>query len=204
VASIQKALANQRKARSALLVQQSTVAQVQAQLAKAEWDLKQTTIYAPADGLVTDLLLNEGSAISIPAGNAMINFIPDDEPVHVIASIAEKNLRYVKPGQAAEVVLPLYPGETLTGKVEEVVWVTGEGQVLPQQPIPEVAQRVKTGGKFSVKIRLDPEWADYRLPIGASGVAAIYTDHGKPTFLIRKVMLRMTAWTNYVFQQPGQ
>ena len=110
----------------------------------------------------------------------------------------------VEPGQTAEIVLPLYPGETLTGKVQEVVWVTGEGQIMPQAGIAMVGERVKTYGDFAVKITLDPEWASYKQPIGAGGVAAIYTEKGKPTHLIRQVMMRMSAWTNYVFQMPGQ
>src|SRR5262249_1825455 len=132
VAAINTAVANEAKARAAYQSEingvNTKVAQVTAELDKAKYNLSQTTVYAPADGYVTDLELTEGSAIARLAGNAMINFIPDDEPAYVIAAIQEKNLRYVQPGQTAEVVLPLYPGETLTGKVLEVVWITGEGQ----------------------------------------------------------------------------
>lgn len=207
-ANIETAQANEVKARLAYTSEingvNTKVAQVQAELAKAEWNLGQTTVYAPANGYVTDFVLAEGSAIATLAGMAMINFISDDEPASIISAIQEKNLRYVQPGQVAEVVLPLYPGETLSGKVTEVVWVTGEGQIMPQAGIPMVKSRVKTGGEFAVKIALDPEWASYHQPIGAGGIAAIYTDRGKPTHVIRKVMVRMTAWTNYVFQMPGQ
>jgi len=208
LAAINTAVANENKARLAFESEingvNTKVAQVTAELAKAEWDLSQTVIYAPADGYVTDLVLTEGSAIARLAGSAMINFISDEEPAYIIAAIKEKNLRYVEPGQPAEIVLPLYPGETLTGKVDYVVWVTGEGQIMPQAQIPMVAKRVKTGGEFGVKITLDPQWSSYHQPIGAGGIAAIYTDRGKPTHVIRKVMMRMTAWTNYVFQMPGQ
>ena len=207
-ATIQTALANEEKARLAYQSEiggvNTTVVQLQAELAKAEWDLSETTIYAPTDGYVTDFTLTEGSAIAVAAGNAMINFLSDGEPAYIVAAIEEKNLRYVQPGQPAEMVLPLYPGKTLTGKVEEVVWVTGEGQIMPQAQIPTVASRVRTGGEFAVKIRPDPEWSTFRLPVGAGGEAAIYTDRGKPTHVIRQVMLRMTAWLNYLWQMPGQ
>ena len=207
-ATIQTALANEEKARLAYQSEiggvNTTVAQLQAELAKAEWDLSETTIYAPTDGYVTDFVLTEGSANAVAAGNAMINFLSDGEPAYIVAAIQEKNLRYIQPGQSAEMVLPLYPGKTLKGKVEEVVWVTGEGQIMPQAQIPTVASRVKTGGEFAVKIRPDPEWSTYRLPVGAGGEAAIYTDRGKPTHVIRQVMLRMTSWLNYVWQMPGQ
>lgn len=208
VAAIETAQANELKARLAYTSEingvNTKVAQVSAELSKAEWDLSETTIYAPSNGYVTSFVLTEGSAIAIAAGSAMINFLADDEPTYIIAAIQEKNLRYVEPGQKAEVALPLYPGETLIGKVDEVVWVTGEGQIMPQAAIPVVAQRVKTGGEFAVKITLDPEWSAYRLPIGAGGVAAIYTAHGKPSHVIRQVVIRQATWMNYIFQMPGQ
>lgn len=208
LADIQTAIANETKAKLAYTSEidgvNTTVAQVTAQLAKAEFDLKETTVYAPADGFITDFVLAEGSAIAVVAGSAMLHFFSNDEPSYIIAGIEEKNLRYIEAGQPADVVMPLYPGETFTGKVAQVVWVTGEGQVSPQAGIPMVASRVKTGGQFGVKILLDEKWSKYRLPMGAGGSAAIYTEHGKPTHIIRKVMMRMNTWTNYLFQIPGQ
>ena len=38
----------------------TTVAQIQAQLADAKWDLEQTTVRAPADGMVTLMALTVG------------------------------------------------------------------------------------------------------------------------------------------------
>jgi multidrug resistance efflux pump len=207
-ANILVAVANEIKARVAFQSEingvNTTVANVAAQLADAEYNLSQTTVVAPTDGFVTDLVITEGSAVSVLAGMAMLNFVSEDQPAMIIAAIEGKNLRFVKPGQHAEVVLPLYPGQTMSGKVIDVVWATGEGQILAQGGIPKVAARVQTGGKFAVHIRLDPEWAEFQQPIGAGGIAAVYTDRGQPTHIIRKVMLRMTAWTNYIFQMPGQ
>jgi hypothetical protein len=37
-----------------------------------------------------------------------------------------------------------------------------------------------------------------RLPAGSTGLAAIYTEHVKAAQVIRKVVLRQTAITNYV------
>ncbi len=36
------------------------------------------------------------------------------------------------------------------------------------------------------------------LPGGAVGTAAIYTDQAKFTHVIRRVMMRMQAWINYL------
>jgi hypothetical protein len=44
----------------------------------------------------------------------------------------------------------------------------------------------------------DPELDLYRLPGGAVGSGAIFTSSVKMTHVIRKVMVRMDAYTNYV------
>jgi hypothetical protein len=36
------------------------------------------------------------------------------------------------------------------------------------------------------------------LPAGSAGTAAIYTDHVKPTHVVRRVILRQVAILNYV------
>lgn len=36
------------------------------------------------------------------------------------------------------------------------------------------------------------------LPGGAAGTAAIYTQSAKPTHVMRKIMIRMEAWQNYI------
>ena len=38
-----------------------------------------------------------------------------------------------------------------------------------------------------------------RIMIGAAADVAIYTDHVKELSLLRKILLRMQSWENYVF-----
>jgi len=39
----------------------------------------------------------------------------------------------------------------------------------------------------------------YQIPLGAAGEAAIYIDHFHELSLLRKILLRMRSWQNYVF-----
>jgi multidrug resistance efflux pump len=55
----------------------TSVAQIQAQLEKAEWELSQTTVRAPADGFVTVVALNVGDR-ALQARAAM-SFIVEKE-----------------------------------------------------------------------------------------------------------------------------
>ena len=50
-----------------------------------------------------------------------------------------------------------------------------------------VGNTVYLGGSFTAM-----------LPAGSTGTAAIYTEHLKPTHIIRRVLLRQVAITNYV------
>jgi hypothetical protein len=39
----------------------------------------------------------------------------------------------------------------------------------------------------------------YQVPLGSAGEAAIYTEHFHELSLLRKILLRMRSWQNYVF-----
>jgi hypothetical protein len=51
---------------------------------------------------------------------------------------------------------------------------------------------------FVVRIRLDDAEIAKKLPAGSTGDAAIFTDHVRLAHIIRKVLLRQIAITNYV------
>ena len=58
-------------------------------------------------------------------------------------------------------------------------------------------KRIQTA-PFVVRVRLDNAEVSRSLPAGSTGDAAIYTDRLKVTHIIRKVLLRQIAITNYV------
>ena len=41
----------------------------------------------------------------------------------------------------------------------------------------------------------------YQVPLGSAGEAAIYTKHFHELSLLRKILLRMRSWQNYVFPE---
>jgi hypothetical protein len=51
---------------------------------------------------------------------------------------------------------------------------------------------------FVVRVKLDDAGFADSLPAGSAGAAAIYTDHLKPTHMVRRVILRQYAILNYV------
>jgi multidrug resistance efflux pump len=174
---------------------QSEVDQLQAQLDSAKWNLDKTVVQAPADGYVTNVALRKGARVAnLPLAPVMAFIDTSDTIIGV--EIAQIDARYIEPGQPAEVTFKFMPGEVYSGKVESILQAIATGQV--QTSGLAVTPKSVASAPFVVRIRLDDADIARQLPAGSTGDAAIYTDHVKLTHIIRKVLLRQVAITNYV------
>src|SRR5262249_6026748 len=104
--------------------------------------------------------------------------------------------RYIAPGQEAEVTFKFAPGQIYAGKVESVLQAIAPGQA--QTSGTAVAPRAIEAAPFVVRVKLDSADVARNLPAGAAGTAAIYTEHLKPTHIVRRVILRQIAILNYI------
>jgi multidrug resistance efflux pump len=171
------------------------VEQLEAQLAGARYNLEETSVRAPADGYVTSVGLRAGARVTnIPLAKAMA-FVESADPFYA-SEIFQNHLRYIEPGQAAEVALKMYPGRVFDATVSYVVAVSPTGQI----PLSGVAAPPKElpHTPFWVVIEAGEELKALQLPVGATGTIAIYTGAGAATHVIRKVVLRLEAIKNYI------
>lgn len=174
---------------------QSEVDHLTAQLAGAQWNLDKTVVRAPADGYVTNLALRKGARVaSLPLAPVMAFIDTSDTLIGV--EIAQNDARYVQPGQEAEITFKAMPGRVYSAKVESILQAvaTGQVQVSGLAVAPKGVQSVP----FVVRIKLDDAAFARALPAGATGEAAIFTEHVKAAHVIRKVLLRQVAIVNYV------
>jgi len=172
------------------------VAQIKAQLENARWELSQTTTYAPADGWVINLQLRPGSfAVPLPAMVAL-TFVEDE--YQVIALYHQNELHKVEPGNLAEITLRTLPGQIIKARVNSIVWAQGQGQIQQTGALPQTGVMPAPPGRFAVRLDVDEKYRDVFLAAGASGEAAIYTDHMAVLHVIRMVILRVSAKLNYV------
>jgi RND family efflux transporter MFP subunit len=175
---------------------QSDVRQLQAQLDQARWDLSQTTVYAPADGTPINVQLRPGSyVVSLPVTQAM-SFVEDE--YQVIALYAQNELTQVAPGDEAEIALPTYPGDVIKASVDSIVWAQGQGQLPLSGTVPQTGPAPLPPGRFAVKLDLTAKEQARFLAAGAVGNAAIYTHGLAPIHIIRRVILRVGSYTNYL------
>jgi hypothetical protein len=48
-------------------------------------------------------------------------------------------------------------------------------------------------------IDFEESLSNYQIPLGAAAQVAIYTEHFEHLSLLRKILLRMRSWQNYIF-----
>ncbi|WP_077960718.1 HlyD family secretion protein [Ensifer adhaerens] len=174
---------------------QADVDNLKAQISNAEWELGKTTVRAPADGYVTNLALRKGARVTtLPLSPAMA-FIDTSETI-IGVEINQIDARYIEPGQKVEATFKFAPGETYTGTVEGVLQAIASGQARVSGTA--VTPEAVSAAPFIVRVKLDDQAFAARLPAGATGDAAIFTDRVKAAHVIRRVLLRQIAITNYV------
>jgi RND family efflux transporter MFP subunit len=174
---------------------QAEVDQLRAQLEGAKYNLEHTTVRAPADGYVTNVALRKGARVAnLPLAPVMA-FIDTSETI-IGVDIPQINARYVTLGQKVELTFKFLPGQIFTGKVETVLQAISTGQVQTSglAATPKAIQALP----FIVRVALDDKEIASRLPAGATGQAAIFTDRVTGTHFIRRIILRQVAILNYV------
>jgi RND family efflux transporter MFP subunit len=174
---------------------QSEVDRLSGQLEGAQWNLDKTTVRAPADGYVTNLALRKGARVANLPLSPVMAFI-DTSGTIIGVEINQVDARYIAPGQEVEVTFKFIPGHVYSGKVESVLQAIATGQT--QTSGTAVTPRAIEAVPFVVRVRLDDAEVARNLPAGATGTAAIYTGHLKPTHVVRRVILRQIAIINYV------
>lgn len=174
---------------------EAEVEQLKAQVVGAKWNLEKTTVRAPGDGYVTNLALRKGARVSNLPLSPVMAFIDTADTI-VGVEINQIDARYIKPGQAVEATFKFAPGKVFPGKVESILQAVATGQV--QTSGLAVTPKAIQAAPFVVRIRLDDQAFAATLPAGATGDAAIFTEHVRAAHVIRKVLLRQIAITNYV------
>lgn len=176
----------------------TSVAGVRAQLEAAQFDLEQTTVRAPSDGKVAFVSLRPGQRVANLPLRSWMAFI-DTEKTEVVALVQQYALRNVAPGQSAEITLKLRPGKVYPATVDRIINVTASGQLQPSGQLISTSTLNARPEPFAVVLKLDEEFLDEALISGgAKGTAAIYTDSMQATHVIRRIMMRMDAWLNYL------
>jgi multidrug resistance efflux pump len=173
----------------------TAVARLQAELRNAELDLSETTVRAPTDGYVTQMLLRPGMVAS--SSTAMLIFIHSDTKI-LIATFAQTVLQRVREGAEVEVSFDGIPGQVFGGNVSIVGDAIALGQLQPSSNLLNPDDRSKSLGRNMSLINVSADLSAYHLPAGATAQVAVYSEHWRWVAVFRRLTLRINAWLNYI------
>jgi len=148
--------------------------QAKARLDEAQRQLDHAVIYAPFDGIVTQVDTVQ-PGMYLAASTAAFGIVSADD-VWVEANPKETELTWVKPGDPVSVWVDTYPGRPWKGVVSSIAPNSGsEFSVLPAQNTS--GNWVKVVQRIPVRIKVERKAGDPELRAGMSVEAEIDTGH---------------------------
>lgn len=139
---------------------------------KAAFNLAQTTVRAPADGVVSQAASFKVGQF-VGTGTALFSLVETGD-TWIEANFKETQLTHMKPGQEAEIVLDTYPDRTFRGTVEAIGAGTGaEFSLLPAQNA--TGNWVKVTQRIPVRVKVDTAEAGLAMRTGMSATVSIDT-----------------------------
>jgi multidrug resistance efflux pump len=172
----------------------TTVAQIQAQLGNASWELSQTTIRAPADGFVTVVALTVGDR-ALQLHSAM-SFIVENE-ITLVGMFSQNGFQTIKDGASVDIVFDNAPGRIYHAKITAIPKGVGQGQVAVSGTL---ARTNALGGAtvFPAEISIPDEMSRESLRLGMSGSATAFADNAGVIGLLASILVWISSYTAYL------
>jgi multidrug resistance efflux pump len=177
----------------------TTVARIQAELGEAQYNLDNTVVRAPGPGYVTQLVLRPGMYVVPAPLRPVMVFVHNDDDV-LAAGFQQNALQRVRPGDEAEVAFDAIPGRVFKAKVRNVLDAIALGQMQATGVLQDMGAAIP-GGRAVATIDVEEDTSGYKIPGGAAAQVAVYTPYAHHFALIRKILLRMRSWENFVFME---
>ncbi|WP_394246319.1 HlyD family secretion protein [Vibrio profundi] len=175
----------------------TAVASLLADLRKAEFNLEQTVVRAPTDGYVTQLALRPGvMAVPLPFAPVM-TFVHTEDKIYT-AAFRQNSLQRLQPGYEAEFLFRALPGKVFKGEVVEVIPAIGESQFQARGTLLGT-EALRTNGRVLVTLKINDDLSDFHLPQGTAVEVAVYSDSFTHVSIMRKVLIRMKSWQNFLY-----
>jgi membrane fusion protein (multidrug efflux system) len=141
----------------------------EAALAAAQLTLSYTKVYAPADGFAAKLAVHPGQLIT--PGQPICTLVPAQ--TYIVANFKETQLRQMKAGQKADIIVDVAKGKKFEGRVESLSGGTGASfSLLP--PDNASGNFVKVVQRVPVRLSWNgPPSAE--APVGSSAEVTVLT-----------------------------
>jgi multidrug resistance efflux pump len=172
----------------------TSVASIQAQLEGAKWELEQTTIRAPGNGVVTAMAVAVGDR-ALQARSVM-SFIITDE-LTIVGNFSPNGFQTIKPGAAVKLVFDNDPGRIHHATITEIPEGVGQGQIAVSGTLARGGSIV--GAKTYPAVVSIPSDIDRKqLRLGMPGTAWVFAENAGVIGLIMSILVWISSYTAYL------
>lgn len=172
------------------------VKSLKGQLDTAQFNLDSCVVRAPGKGFVTHLMMRPGQmAVPLPMAPVM-TFINSDTEMF-IAAFSQEPMQNIKVGNEAEVIYPGIPGRVFQAKVAQILPALAEGELSAKRDMFSLSTQLPVG-LIPVILTFEEDMSEFYIPMGSDAVVAIYSHRAHHIQILRKILLRMESWRNFL------
>ena len=172
----------------------TTVAQIEAQLENAKWELEQTTVRAPSDGVVTVMALAVGDR-ALQARSALSFIVTED--ITLIGMFSPNGFETIKPNAAVKIVFDNHPGRIFHAKIINIPQGVGEGQISVSGTL-SVSARLAEAKCYPAVISIPDEIDRAQLRVGMPGTATVFAEKAGVIGLLMSIIVWINSYAAYL------
>lgn len=173
----------------------SKVVQAEQALAAARWNLEQTVVNAPSDGLVTALTLRPGQRIT--SLKSAVVFLPDEERAFT-GVFSQNGSHAFEIGSEVMVAMQALPGTYFTTEIVAIVPGTAEGTLGGATgALPSLGEMLG-GNQFATRLKVPDDLPPHAGRLGNSGSATLITEEAGPIEILARVLFWLQMQFNYL------
>lgn len=172
----------------------TTVAQVGAQLENAKWELEQTTVRAPNDGVVTSMALAVGDR-ALQARSALSFIVSGD--VTLIAMFSPNGFETIKPDARVKIVFDSHPGRMFEAKVLSIPRGVGQGQVAVSGTLARVGS-IGGAKAYFAEVSIPEGIEKAQLRLGMPGTATVFSENAGVIGLLMSILVWISSYVAYL------
>jgi RND family efflux transporter MFP subunit len=183
-------------ARATLDLYGAEFAQMQAVHDRAVFDLENTRITAPADGVVSLVVLAEGDVVT--AMQPVMNFFHMGK-LRIATSFKQNGLEKMSAGTPATVIFSAAPGEIYETEVAFIPSVSVQGQLTTETVSNPLDALLSSTAMYPVLVSFPVDAPEHLRRSGTQASVTVFTDEGSPINILAVVLQWIGTWMNFVF-----
>jgi len=172
----------------------TAVAQIQAQLDQARWELEQTTVRAVGDGYVTGLALTVGDRAL--QARAVMSVVVGTE-MRIIGMFSPNGFNTIKPGALVKIVFDERPGQIFSATIVDIPKGVGEGQITTSGTLVR-SSSVRGANSYPAVISIPVGFDNAALRLGMPGTATVFSANAGVIGLIKDILIWIDSYTAYL------